>query len=411
MEVVHSRCAGIDVSKRDAKVCVRIQGETGRKTSSTVTTWGAMTNDILALRDHLAAAQVTVVVMEATSNYWRPFYYLLEADFEVMLVNARDVKNVPGRKTDVSDAAWLADLGVHGLLRASFVPPEPIRQLRDLTRTRTHITRERTREVQRLEKLLEDAGIKLSSVATDITGVSGRLMLHALIDSRGAADPAVMADLAKQRLRSKIPVLTEALTGRFNKHHAFLTQMLLDRIDLHTKDIQTLSERIDKLMKPFLSGRDLLESIPGFSQNLAEIFIAETGGDMNQFPTPQQLASWAGVSPGSNESAGRVKSSKTRPGNRYLKGAVGVAALNQARTTKTYFSAKYRRLASTRGPMKALVAVEHSMIIAAWHMLKSGEFYRDPGPDYYTRRDPAKAKARAVRQLEALGYKVSIQPG
>ena len=328
MEVVHSRCAGIDVSKRDAKVCVRIQGETGRKTSSTVTTWGAMTNDILALRDHLAAAQVTVVVMEATSNYWRPFYYLLEADFEVMLVNARDVKNVPGRKTDVSDAAWLADLGVHGLLRASFVPPEPIRQLRDLTRTRTHITRERTREVQRLEKLLEDAGIKLSSVATDITGVSGRLMLHALIDSRGAADPAVMADLAKQRLRSKIPVLTEALTGRFNEHHAFLTQMLLDRIDLHTKDIQTLSERIDKLMKPFLSGRDLLESIPGFSQNLAEIFIAETGGDMNQFPTPQQLASWAGVSPGSNESAGRVKSSKTRPGNRYLKGAVGVAALN-----------------------------------------------------------------------------------
>ena len=217
-----------------------------------------------------------------------------------MLVNARDVKNVPGRKSDVSDAAWLADLGVHGLLRASFVPPEPIRQLRDLTRTRTHITRERTREVQRMEKLLEDAGIKLSSVATDITGVSGRLMLHALIDSRGAADPAVMADLAKQRLRSKIPVLTEALTGHFNEHHAFLTGLFLDRIDAHTKDIERVTARIDELMKPFLRARALLESIPGFSQNLAEIFIAETGGDMNQFPTPQQLASWAGVSPGSN---------------------------------------------------------------------------------------------------------------
>jgi Transposase and inactivated derivatives len=189
-----------------------------------------MTNQILALRDHLAAQQVTVVIMESTSDYWRPFYYLLEADFEVLLVNAREVKNVPGRKSDVSDAAWLADLGAHGLLRASFVPPEPIRQLRDLTRTRTHITAERTREVQRLEKLLESAGIKLSSVATDITGVSGRLMLQALIDSQGTADPAVVADLAKRRMRSKIPVLTEALNGRFTAHHAFMTRLFLDRI-------------------------------------------------------------------------------------------------------------------------------------------------------------------------------------
>jgi transposase len=410
MEVVHPRCAGIDVSKRDAKVCVRVQGGEGRRTSSTVTTWGAMTNQILALRDHLAAQQVTVVIMESTSDYWRPFYYVLEADFEVMLVNAREVKNVPGRKSDVSDAAWLADLGAHGLLRASFVPPEPIRQLRDLTRTRAHITQERTREVQRLEKLLESAGIKLSSVATDIIGVSGRLMLQALIDSQGSADPAVLADLAKRRMRSKIPLLAEALNGRFTAHHAFMTRLFLDRIDAHTKDITMLSERIDELMKPFLPARDLLESIPGFSQTVAEVFIAETGGDMTQFPTPEQLASWAGVSPGSNESAGRVKSTKTRPGNRYLKGALGVAALNQARTRKTYFSAKYRRLTSTRGPMKAIVAVEHAMIIAAYHMLTNAEFYRDPGPDYYTRLDPARAKARAVRQLEALGYQVNIQP-
>src|SRR6478609_900521 len=261
MEVVHPRCAGIDVSKRDAKVCVRIQGVGGRRTSSTVTTWGAMTNQILALRDHLAAQQVTVVVMEATGDYWRPFYYPLEADFEVMLVNARSVKNVPGRKSDVSDAAWLADLGAHGLVRASFVPPEPVRQLRDLTRARTHITRERTREIQRLEKQLEDAGIKLSSVATDITGVSGRLMLQALIDSNGTADPAVVAGLAKRRMRSKVPVLTEALNGHFTAHHAFMTKLFLDRIDVHTKDIETLSARIDELMKPFLPARELLESI------------------------------------------------------------------------------------------------------------------------------------------------------
>ncbi len=410
MEVVFQRCVGVDISKKDAKVCVRIQGDGRRRTSSTVTTWGSMTNQILALRDHLVAAQVSVVVMEATSDYWRPFYYVLEADFQVMLVNARDAKNVPGRKSDVSDAAWLADLGAHGLLRSSFVPPEPIRQLRDLTRTRTVITRERSREVQRLEKLLEDSGVKLSSVATDVTGVSGRLMLQALIDSNGTADPATMADLAKRRMRTKIPLLTEALNGRFTAHHAFMTRLFLHRIDAHTRDIEALSERIDGLMEPFRPARELLESIPGFSKIIAEIFIAETGGDMTQFPTAGHLASWAGTSPGSNESAGRVKSSKTRPGNRYLKGALGVAALAVSRSKNTYLAAKYRRLASTRGPMKAVVAVEHAMLIAAWNMLTGGEFYRDPGPDFYTRIDPGKAKARAVKQLEALGYHVTIEP-
>jgi transposase len=410
MEVMHPRCAGIDVSKRDAKVCIRIQGSGGRRMSSTVTTWGAMTNQILALRDHLAAQQVTVVVMEATGDYWRPFYYLLETDFEVMLVNARSVKNVPGRKSDVSDAAWLADLAAHGLVRASFVPPEPIRQLRDLTRARTHITRERTREIQRLEKQLEDSGIKLSSVATDITGVSGRLMLQALIDSQGTADPAAMAELAKRRMRSKIPLLTEALNGRFTAHHAFLTQLFLDRIDGHTRDIAALSERIEELMAPFLPARVLLESIPGFSQIIAEVFIAETGGDMTQFPTPEQLVSWAGVSPGSNESAGRVKSTKTRPGNRYLKGALGIAALSVARTNNTYLSAKYKRITFRRGPAKALVAVEHSMLIAIWHMLTTGELYREPGADYFIRRTPAKIKDRAISQLESLGYTVIIKP-
>ncbi len=408
MEVVHPRCAGIDISKRDAKVCVRIHGVGKRRTRSTVTTWGAVTNQILALREHLVEQKITCVVMEATSDYWRPFYYLLEEHFEVMLVNARDVRNVPGRKSDVSDAAWLADLGAHGLVRASFVPPEPIRVLRDLTRARTVITQERTREIHRLEKLLEDAGIKLSSVATDITGVSGRLMLAALIDGRD--DPAVIADLAKRRLRSKIPALTEALNGHFTAHHAFMARLFLDRIDAHTADIERLSARIDEAMEPFQAARELLCSIPGISRTLAEVFVAETGAEMSVFPTAGHLASWAGTAPGKNESAGRVKSTKTRPGNRYLKGALGIAALAASRSTGTYFSAKYKRIAARRGPMKALVAVEHAMLVAAWNMLGNGEFYRDPGVDYFTRRAPANTKARAIGQLESLGYRVTLQP-
>jgi transposase len=408
MDVVHPRCAGVDISKKDAKVCVRIQGRGNRRTSSTVTTWGAMTNQILALREHLLGQKVTCVVMEATSDYWRPFYYLLESDFDVMLVNARDVKTVPGRKSDVSDAAWLADLGAHGLVHASFVPPEPIRVLRDLTRTRTVITQERSREIARLEKLLEDAGIKLSSVATDITGVSGRLMLQALIDGRD--DPAGIAELAKRRLRSKIPALTEALNGHFTTHHAFMARLFLDRIDAHTADIARLSTRIEEAMEPFSAARDLLVSIPGFSRMVAEVVIAETGGDMRIFPTAGHLASWAGLSPGSNESAGRVKSTRTRPGNRYLKGALGIAALSASRSKRTYFCANYRRIAARRGPTKALVAVEHSMIIAAWNMLTDGAFFRDPGPDYYIHHVPAKTKARAIGQLEALGYRVTLQP-
>lgn len=408
MEVIHPRCAGIDISKKDAKVCVRVQGRGSRPTSSTVTTWGAMTADILKLKEHLLAAEVSVVVIEATGDYWRPYYYLLEDDLQVVLVNARDAKNVPGRKTDVSDAAWLADLGAHGLVRASFVPPPPIRVLRDLTRARTVITRERTKEIQRLEKLLEDACIKLSSVASDITGASGRAMLEALLN--GQNDPAVLAELAQRRMRAKIPELTAALTGRFSDHHRFMARLFLDRIDAHTADITRLDERIAEAMEPFLPARELLETIPGFSRNLAEIVIAETGADMSIFPTAGHLASWAGIAPGSNQSGPRVKSAKTRPGNSYLKGALGIAALSQARSKKTYFSAKYRRIASRRGPMRALVAVEHAMLTAIWHMLQTGEIYKDPGPDYFTRRTPAKAKARAITQLESLGYTVELQP-
>ncbi len=409
MDIVHYRCAGIDVSKRDAKVCVRVQAPDRATATSVVTTWGSVTSQILALRDHLITQQVTLVVMEATSDYWRAFYYVLEdGPFEVMLVNARHVKNLPGRKTDVSDAAWLAQLGAHGLVRGSFVPPEPIRQLRDLTRTRTAIVRERGREIQRLEKLLEDSGVKLSSVATHLTGVSGRAMLDALV--AGERDPSVLADMAKRRLRSKIPELTEALTGRFNDHHAFLVKVHLNLIDEHTRAIEEITQRIEEAMAPFLSARDLLVTIPGISTKVADVIIAETGADMSRFATAGHLASWAGVCPGSNESAGRVKSTRTRPGNPYLKGALGIAAMAAAHSKDTYFSAKYRRIASRRGPIKAVVALEHATLIAVWNMLATGENYHDPGGDYFTQRDPQRAKRRALEQLQHLGYTVTLEP-
>jgi transposase len=409
MEVVHARCAGMDVSKRDAKVCVRVAGRGRGKTVETVQTWASTTNAILRLREHLIAERVTLVVMEATGDYWKPFYYLLEdAGFEVMLVNARQVKNLPGRKSDVSDATWLAQLGAHGLVRGSFVPPAPIRELRDLTRARSMMTRERGREIQRLEKLLEDAGIKLSSVASDISGVSGRLMLQALVD--GQRDPTVLAQLAKRRLRVKIPELTEALTGRFGEHHAFLARMYLEAIDQRTRQIQELNARIEAAMEPFRSFCGLIGTIPGIGQRCTEVIVAETGADMDIFPTAAHLASWAGTCPGSNESAGRVKSTATRPGNAYLKAALGAAALSVAHSHDTYLAAKYRRIAARRGPKKALVAVEHAILTAIWTMAHTGALYDDPGADYFTRRDPERLKRHALSQLQRLGYDVTLNP-
>ena len=409
MEVIHPRCAGLDVSKRDAKVCVRIVPDGRVRARTQITTWSSMTTDILGLRDHLIAAQVTCVVMEATGDYWKPFYYLLEdGPFEVMLVNAHEAKNLPGRKTDVSDAAWLAELGAHGLLRASFVPPEPIRQLRDLTRTRTAITRERTREVQRLEKVLEDAGIKLSVVASNIVGVSGRAILGAMV--AGQRDSAALADLSLRQLRAKIPELTRALEGRFGDHHAFLVELHLNLIDQHTAAIATLTERIEEVMAPFRVARDLICTIPGVGVGTADVIIAETGGDMSIFPTPGHLASWAGVCPGHHESAGRARSAKTRPGDRWLKGALGACALSIARHRGTFLHAKYQRLAKSRGNAKAVVAIEHTLLTIIWTMLTNGTFYDEPGPDHYTRRNPQRARNHALRELQALGYDVTLEP-
>jgi transposase len=408
MDVVHERAAGIDISKRDAKVAVRVPGRRSGSFTTTVKTFGATTAQVLALADYLHARRVTTVVMEATSDYWKPFYYVLEDQLPVMLVNAKHARNIPGRKSDVSDAAWLAQLGAHGLLRASFIPPPPVRQLRDLTRARSVAARDRARVVQRLEKFLESSGIKLSAVATDLTGVSARAMLEALV--AGEQDPQILADLAKRTLRRKIPALIEALQGRFTEHHAFMVSQYLAQLDTQQATVDALTARIETVIAPFAAARDALVTIPGISQTVAEVIIAETGADMTVFPTAAHLASWAGVCPGMNESAGRVKSAHTRHGNAHLKGALGVAAMSASRTRNTYLAARYRRIATRRGPVLAVVAIERTILTAVWNMLTNGELYADLGGDYYTRRDPIRAKQKAIRQLEALGYQVTVQP-
>ncbi|MGC5225335.1 IS110 family transposase [Micromonospora sp. DT81.3] len=408
MDVVHERAAGMDISKRDAKVAIRVPGKRAGTFTTSVSTWGATVPQILELVEFLHAQQVTTVVMEATGDYWKPFYFLMEDTLPVMLVNARQARNIPGRKTDVSDAAWLAQLAAHGLLRASFVPPEPIRQLRDLTRARAVATMDRTRQVQRLEKFLESTGIKLSSVASALTGASARAMLDALV--AGERDPQALAQLAKGRLRNKIPQLVDALQGRFTEHHAFLVGEYVIQIDTQTGMIDRLTARIEDAMVPFRPARDVLITIPGVSVAVADVIIAETGGDMSVFDTPGRLASWAGVCPGQNESAGRVKSSHTRPGNKYLKAALGVAALSVSRTKGTYLGARYRRIAARRGPLKAVVAIEHTLLVAVWHMLQNGEAYTDPGADFYVHTDPDRTKNKAIRQLRNLGYNVTITP-
>jgi transposase len=408
MDVVHERAAGIDISKRDAKVAVRVPGKRAGSYTTSVKTFGATTSQILSLTDYLAGERVTTVVMEATSDYWKSFYYVMENALPVMLVNAKHARNIPGRKTDVSDAAWLAQLGAHGLLRASFIPPEPIRELRDLTRARTMAARDRGRIVQRLEKFLESSGIKLSAVATDLTGVSARAMLQALV--AGERDPKVLANFAKRSLRHKIPELVQALEGRFNDHHAFMVSQYLTQLDTQQATIDALTARIEKAIAPFEQVREALVTIPGVSHTVADVIIAETGGDMTAFPTAAQLASWAGVCPGSNESAGKVKSARTRHGNAHLKGALGVAAMSASRTKNTYLAARYRRIASRRGPVRAVVAIERTILTAVWNMLTHGKQYADLGGDYFAKRAPTRAKAKAIRQLEALGYQVTVTP-
>jgi transposase len=347
--------------------------------------------------------------MESTGTYWKPVYYLLEDDLECWLLNAHHLRNVPGRKTDVKDAEWICQLVEHGLVRPSFVPPRPIRQLRDLTRYRKVVIQERTREAQRLEKVLEDAGIKLSSVATDILGVSGRAMLAALIG--GSCDPAAMAELAKGRLRVKLPELRAALRGHFDHHHGLLAAEMLARIDTADETIQRLSAEIDRVIAPYAGALTLLETIPGVARRTAEQVVAETGADMQRFPSAAHLASWAGMCPGTGESAGKHHSGKTRKGSKWLRGILVEAAHAAARTKDTYLAAQYWRLGGRRNDKRAAVAVGHSILVSAYHVLDRRQPYAELGGDYFLERQSNEAHVRRlVHQLERLGHKVSIQP-
>lgn len=406
METIVERPAGLDVHKAQVTACARTPTQDGGREEH-IAEFPTTVTGLLTLRDWLAAHGVTQVTMEATGVYWKPVWAILEDEFECILVNARHVKQVPGRKTDVSDAAWLCQLAEAGLLRASFVPPRPIRALRNLTRYRKTQIQERQREANRLHKALEDTGIKLDCVASDILGASGRAMLAALIE--GTTDPEVLADLAKGRLRQKIGALKEALEGRFDHLHAVWIGAILGHVDFLDEQIASLSEAIEEQIAPFESAVELLRSIPGVQRRTAEVIVAEIGTDMSRFPSAGHLASWAGLCPGNDQSAGRRRSGKTRRGSKWLGWALEEAALAALRSNDTYLAAQYRRLKVRRGHKKALGAVKHSIICACWHMLSTGELYNDLGADYFQRRDPERAAKRLVTQLERLGHAVTLE--
>ena len=407
MEQLIERVAGLDVHKKTIAVCVRVPGERGERAQQ-VRTFGTTAAELVTLRDWLEAHQVTHVALESTGVYWKPVYYVLEEALTCLLVNATHVKKVPGRKTDVQDCVWLAQLLEHGLLRGSFVPPPPLRELRDLTRYRKVLLQERTREANRLHKVLDDAGIKLAAVATDILGVSGRAMLHALVV--GTTDPDVLADLARGTLRKKLPARRQALAGHFRAHHAFMVSQHLAHLEFLDEAVATLSTRIEEALAPFAPELARLDTIPGVAQRTAEVLIAEIGVDLRQFPTAQHLASWAGLCPGQNESAGKHKSARTRPGNKWLRVGLIEAASMACRMRHTAFAARYHRIARHRGHKKAVVAVAHAMLVTAYHLLARQVDDQEPGPDYFDRRHAERSTRRAVRALERQGYRVTLEP-
>jgi transposase len=406
VDVIVERPAALDVHKEQVTACVRVPDADGMRRSEVVE-FSTMVGGLLTLRDWLKAHGVTQVAMEAPGVYWKPVWAVLEDDFELLLVNARHVKQVPGRKTDVKDAEWLCQLLEAGLLKASFVPPKPIRALRQLTRYRKAQIKERQREANRLHKALEDTGIKLDCVATDILGKSGRAMLDALC--QGTTDPEILADLARGKLRKKIPSLKQALEGRFEPLHALLVGSILAHLDFLDEQIERLSEAIEEQLRPFAPAVELLRTVDGIETRTAQNILAEIGVDMSVFPSAGHLASWAGQCPGNDQSAGKRKSGKTRKGSKWLNDALKDAAMAAIRTNDSYLQAQYQRLRPRIGHGRALGAVKHSIICACWHMLSTGELYRDLGGDYFRRRDPERQIKRLVAQLERLGHTVTLE--
>jgi transposase len=407
VDQIYDRVAGLDVHRDSVVACFRTRGSRGgvvrEKERFTTTTAG-----LRVLEAWLAERQVELVAMEATGVYWKPVLYALESRFTVWLCNARNVKKVPGRKTDLSDAEWLADVAAHGMIRPSFVPPPPIRELRELTRYRKTQIDARAAEVQRLEKVLQDAGIKLTSVASKVLTQSGRAMVEALI--AGERDGAKLAELAKGKMRPKTPALAVALSGHFGSHHAVVCQRILGHLDCLDASIAALAEQIDARTVAFAPVYAALLPVPGLDRLTIDVIIAETGADMAQFPSPGDLASWAGVCPGSHESAGKRRRVATTAGNQWLRRALIESARAAARTKRSYFGAQYRQIARRRGPNKAAVAVAHSLIELIWHLLRTGEVYTDLGEDYFAKRqDPERRARRLVTQLEELGFKVTLQ--
>jgi transposase len=410
MDVIVDRCAGLDVHQKTVVACVRTPGTGRRKRDSEVRTFDTFTDGLVELRDWLIASAVSEVAMEATGVYWKPVWDVLEGHgFSVLLANPAHIKNVPGRKTDVNDATWIGQLLECGLLHGSFVPPMEIRQLREITRYRRQLVEERSREVQRLQKLLEDAGVKLSAVASHILGVTGRAMLEALI--AGERDPAVLAAMAKGRLKIKTELLARSVPAGFNGFHATMARELLDHIDYLELAVARLDDDVDTLMVPFVDARDRLDTIPGIAKRCAEIVIAEIGVDMGRFPTPGHLASWAGLCPGNNESAGKHKSTTTRAGNPWLTSALVEAAWAAVRTKDCYLAVRFQRIRKRRGEQRALIAVAHTILIICWHLLADETVYDELGTDYLAGRDqPERRRKHLVAQLEQLGYSVELQP-
>ena len=407
MEPLYPCCAGLDVHKDSVVACVRRVGNSGRA-SKAIRTFGTTTAELLALVDWLEGEGVAHAAMESTGVYWKPVFNILEGHTEVILVNAQHIKQVPGRKTDVKDCEWLAQLLQHGLLKASFVPPAPTRVLRDLTRQRTQLVRQVASIANRVQKVLEDANIKLGSVASDVLGESGRDLLQAMI--AGQTDPETLAKLARGRLRAQIPALRLALRGRVTDHHRFLLQLLLDQLQSLEELIGRLSVRIEQVLAASAQAVERLQTIPGVNQRVAETVLAEIGTQMEQFPTAGHLASWAGMCPGNNESAGKRRSGQTTKGDRWLRGMLVQAAWAASHTKDTYLAARYRNLARRKGRQRALVAVGHKILTIIYNVLKHGVPYHELGGDFLDRLEPERMMRQLVRRLEKLGHRVTLEP-